>query len=189
MNSLAPRTAAPPERVRRGDPASAPVAHPARLRPVPFLAEGVERAARGATSADTVDLSLVVRQRRVRFDTEREYVHTASGRIAVGLTLRLFALHDPGAHHVPGCRSCRALALQLRRLASTLLAQANLGADVELGFVAPALYESPTLPGRDEVAMIVRIWPRAASRQVNGSDDACADRLRRGLKQLGVSGA
>ncbi len=133
------------------------------------------------------DVTHVVRQRRVHFETECEWVDGQSRRTAAGWTVRLFALHDKGAHLVPGCPSCQRLALDLERLAAGALCDGELDAHVDVGVLKPALYQSRALPGRDEVALAVRVWPRDGASPARGADGACVREVRRRLRRLGVA--
>lgn len=176
--------------LRRVTPAAEPpeAAAPPRLRPSNGVAAApAERTARAAASGVVDDVALLVRQRRIQFDLDREYVDATSGRIAAGWTVRFFALHDKGAHAVPACPCCRRLGLELRRLAAAVLCDGGLEADVEIGVVTAALYDSRTLPNRDEVALAVRLWPRAHPSQRPGGEDGPIRALRRRLKRLGVA--
>jgi hypothetical protein len=183
MTSPAPRLTSPGEStarasVRRYEPAGAPAVGPYPER------NGVAHAA----VADEADaFGLVVRRGRIHFDTTREYVDGPAGRIVAGWTLRFFALHDKGSHVVPACPWCRRLGLDLRRLAATALCDGSLEADVEIGSVLPALYESASLPGRDEVALSVRIWRRGVAHESRAAEDGYAAVLRRCLKRFGLA--
>jgi hypothetical protein len=137
------------------------------------------------TSAEGDQIADVVRRRRVHFDVERQYVDGELDGPAAGYFVRLFALHDKGAHVVPACPCCRRLAGELRRVATTVLSDLSLDADVELGLVPPALYECRALPGRDEVTLGVRVWPHGS--QPGGGHDE-RDRLSRRLKRFGLEG-
>jgi hypothetical protein len=139
------------------------------------------------TSADGDDIADLVRRRRVHFELEREYVDGELDGPAAGFLLRLFALHDKCAHVVPDCPCCRRLAGELRRLATTALSDVSLDADVQVGLLPPALYESRALPGRDEVALGVRVRPRSRGSQPGGARDD-RDGLSRRLKRLGLEG-
>jgi hypothetical protein len=177
MTSLPLRNAEPDDR----DPRSVP----ARNEPIAATATATTGAIRAASAAD--ELALVVRQRRVHFDSERECVDAASGRIAIGWTLRLFALHDKGAHRVADCPCCRRIALELRRVVETVLRGDDLDASVEIGLLAPVLYDSSVVPGHEEVALAVRLWPRSAASRGRGCDEACARHVRERLKRYGLS--
>jgi hypothetical protein len=136
---------------------------------------------------DVEDVALVVRKRRIQFDMDREYIDGTSGRIAAGWTVRFFALQDKGTHVVPACPCCRRVALELRRVAATVLCDGSLEADVEVGVVRPALYESRSLRGRDEVALPVRIWPQSRAPLKPGVEDGYAGALRRHLTRFGLA--
>jgi hypothetical protein len=173
-------TSAPQQR-----PEADPHAVPAHNEPIAAAAATATGATHAAGATD--EIALVVRQRRVHFDAERECVDAASGRIAVGWTLRLFALHDKRTHRVGACPCCHRIALELRRVLEVVLRGADLDASVEVGFLAPTLYESSVAPGRDEVALPLRLWPRGAGADGRGGDEACARHLRERLKRYGLS--
>ena len=130
------------------------------------------------TSADGDDIADLVRRRRVHFELEREYVDGELDGPAAGFLLRLFALHDKCAHVVPSCPCCRRLAV---------LSDVSLDADVQVGLLPPVLYESRALPGRDEVALGVRVWPRSHRSEPGGGHDE-RDRLSRHLRRFGLEG-
>jgi hypothetical protein len=160
-------------------------AAPARNEPIAADARRTTGATHAAGAPD--EIALVVRQRRVHFDAERECIDAAAGRIAVGWTLRLFALHDKGTHRVGACPCCRRIALELRRVLEVALRGADLDASVEVGLLAPVLYDSSVVPGRDEVALPLRLWRRGAGAPGPGGDEACARHLRERLKRYGLS--
>lgn len=63
----------------------------------------------------------------------------------------------------------------------------SLEAHVEVGVVGAALYESKALPGRDEVALAVRVWPQCRAPHKPDAEDGCTGALRRQLKRFGLA--
>ena len=139
------------------------------------------------TSTEADDILQLARRRRAHFEVEREHVDGERDGSAAGFRVQLFALHDKGTHVVPGCPCCRQLAAELRRLATAVLPDASLDADVQIGLLSPALYDCRALPGRDEVALGVRVWPRSHARQRGEGHDE-RDLLSRCLKRFGLEG-
>ncbi len=140
------------------------------------------------TSADADAFARFVQQRRVRCETERPHLDGLPAPSAAEYVVRLFALHDKAPHRVPGCPSCRDLARELRRLAETALAAEDLGAAVDIGPLPPVLYDSRVVPGRDEVALPVRLRSRADAGPAQPGDDRPVREACRRLKGLGVEG-
>jgi hypothetical protein len=98
------------------------------------------------TATDADSCARFVREQRVHFETLREHVDDASHPAAAGFLLRIFALHDKGAHEVPNCPACHRLALELRRVAEAVLADGSLDADAEVAPLSLVLYDSRRLP-------------------------------------------
>lgn len=128
-----------------------------------------------------------VREHHVYFEVRPELVPTAGERLKVGFELRLWAVHPKGAHALPGCDRCRALARDLERLARAVMPPPDREARSALEPFRPALYESRVVQGADEICVIVRIFHRTEyERPVDACEERCLKEIRQALRALGA---
>jgi hypothetical protein len=139
-------------------------------------------------SLDREALAEFVRHHRVHYDVVPEAVVGPKGRTTVGFELRLFAVHEKGAHAVPGCSKCTALVDPLRELARCLMPSEERPTLIAIEPFGRALYDSTTVPGADEVALSVRLTHRGEyHRAVDACEERCLKEMRARLKALGIA--
>ncbi len=139
-------------------------------------------------SPDREALTEFVRHHRVHYDVVPEAVVGPKGRTAVGFELRLFAVHEKGAHATPGCPKCLALVDPLRELARSVMPTEERPTLIEIEPFGRALYDSIEVPGADEIAIAVRLTHRGHyDRPVDACEERCLKEMRGRLKALGIA--
>ena len=137
---------------------------------------------------DREALMQFVRRHRVHYDVVPEAVVGPKGRANVGFELRLFAVHEKGAHATPGCPKCIALVEPLRELARCVMPTEERPTLIQIEPFGRALYDSTVVPGADEVAIAVRLTHRGRyDRPVDACEERCLKEIRGRLKILGVA--
>jgi hypothetical protein len=139
---------------------------------------------------DGDSLRRFAREHHVHYEVEPEVVERGGeGEVkeVVAYQVRLFAAHEARKLAVPACAECNGLVRELRTFAEEIVSGSEAADRAEIVPAAPALYESDDDPGRDEVALAVRVrCERAEHREPGAAETACLAEFRRRLEELGV---
>ena len=139
------------------------------------------------TSPDFAALRELARRRHVHYDVAPEVVYRDGTRVTVGFDLRLWAVHDKGAHALPGCPKCLDLASELGALVGAVLPEAGRPTIAQVEPMEPALADSRVVPGADEVEILVRLIHRGRyEAPVDACEERCLREIRQRLRDLGV---
>lgn len=132
-------------------------------------------------------LPTFVRLHHVRFDVQPEVTFAGTERMSVGYRLSLWAMHEKGAHAMPGCSKCLSLIENLRRIAAEVIPREARPTRVEIEPFEPGLYDSTEVSGADEVRLDVRLTHRDRyEAPIDPCEDLCLREMRDRLKRLGV---
>ena len=148
----------------------------------------VSLATGGPGEGDTASvLRESVRRHRVHFEVRPEVDILGEVRLKVGYQLRLWAVHDRGAHVLPGCPRCGDLLTELERIVQWVMPPGGRPTRVEYERTGPALYDSQVVPGADEVALLVRLTHQGDYRApIDACEERCLKEMRERLRGLGI---
>ncbi|MBL0275086.1 MAG: hypothetical protein IPQ24_03115 [Anaeromyxobacter sp.] len=136
---------------------------------------------------DTRELDAIVRDYRVRSETNREVVREGERRRTSVLEVKIWATLPRGAARLPDAPDCREAVRSLLRVAGAALAAGGQAPLAELEPFRTALYDSRQHPGCDELCLSARLPLRFG--EAGAEDDGREARLRelkRRLEALGI---
>lgn len=133
-------------------------------------------------------LRAVTRRLRAHFDVVPVLELRGDTRLRVGSVVRLWGVHPKGARALPGCPKSRAIFSDLEPVAAYALG-GDPSMQIALDPLRPALYESRVVPGADEIALAIRITPRAdhGAAAARAAEERYLKLVRARLRELGVS--
>lgn len=133
------------------------------------------------------DLRAIARRHHVHFEVSPEIHVEGSVRTKVGFLVRVWSVHDRGAHAMPGCDRCRDLLRELERIVQWVIPPEERPTRVQLESTGPALYDSREVPGADEVAINIRLTHRETyANPIDACEERCLRQIRERLRWLGV---
>ena len=138
-------------------------------------------------SPEFASLRELAKRRHVHYDVSPEVAYRGGVRVTVGFDLRIWAVHDKGAHALPGCPKCLALASELSTLVRAVLPEAGRPTIAQVEPLEPALADSAAVPGADEIEVVVRLIHRNGyDTPVDACEERCLREIRQRLRDLGV---
>jgi hypothetical protein len=133
------------------------------------------------------ELRATARAHHVHFDVRPELHVVGDLWMKVGFEVRVWAVHDKGAHAMPGCIKCHDLLAQLERIVQWVLPSELRPTRIELEPSGAILHDSREVPGTDEVAITIRLVHREAyATPVDPCEERCLHQIRERLKLLGI---
>lgn len=127
------------------------------------------------------------RRHHLHFEVRPEVAVVGEARLSVGFQLRLWAVHERGAHAPPGCARCGDLLAELERIVRWVVPSGGRATKIELERTGPALYDSQVVPGADEVALLVRLTHQVDYRApIDACQERCLKETRQRLRALGI---
>ena len=127
------------------------------------------------------------RRHHVHFEVRPEVDILGEARLSVGYQLRLWAVHERGAHALPGCPWCGVLLAELERIVRWVMPPDGRPTRAEFERTGPALYDSQVVPGADEVALLVRLTHQGDYRApIDACEERCLKEMRGRLRSLGI---
>jgi hypothetical protein len=133
------------------------------------------------------ELRASAKAHHVHFEVRPELQVDGDLWMKVGFEVRVWAVHDKGAHAMPGCRKCHDLLAQLDRIVQWAIPTEERPTRTEIEPSGPILYDSREVPGTDEVAITIRLTHREAyATPVDSCEERCLRQIRERLGLLGI---
>ena len=133
------------------------------------------------------DLRASARRHHVHFEVRPEVHVDGYVRTKVGFLVRVWTVHDKGAHAMPGCAKCTDLLRELDRIVQWALPLEERPTRIQLESTGPALYDSREVPGADEVAITIQLTHREAyAVPIDECEERCLRQIRERLRWLGI---
>lgn len=127
------------------------------------------------------------RRHHVHFEVQPELIIERDVRTQVGYQVRVWSVHDKGAHAMPGCVKCRELLAELDGIVQWAIPAEDRPTRVEIERTGAALYDSAEVPGADEVAITIRLIHREAyATPIDECERRCLQQIRERLRWLGI---
>lgn len=134
------------------------------------------------------ELRALAKRRHVHFDVRPDVTYRDHRPMAVGFEVRVWGVHDKGAHAMPGCAQCRPILEELEQIVRWALPPKESETRIEVVPCDRSLYDSKVLPGADEVFVAVRVEHRGAMElPVDACEERCLKRIRQRLRELGIA--
>jgi hypothetical protein len=136
---------------------------------------------------DVEALRALARRLHAHYDVQPEVVIRGSERVKVGFEVRLWAVHPKGARALPGCPKCLDLVPELERIANWALPREERPTRAHMEPFRAALYDSPVVPGSDEISLSLRLVHRDGYDQpIDACEERCLKEIRSKLREIGV---
>ncbi len=133
------------------------------------------------------ELRASAKRHHVHFEVRPEVVMEGDARVKVGFEVRVWTVHDKGAHALPGCTKCHDLLAELDRIVQWAIPTGERPTRIEIEHSGPVLYDSSELPGADEVAITIRLMHREAyAAPIDACEERCLRQVRERLRCLGI---
>lgn len=127
------------------------------------------------------------RRHHVHFEVQPELISERDVLTQVGYQVRVWTVHDKGAHAMPGCGKCRELLAELDRIVQWAVPAEDRPTRIEIERPGAALYDSSEVPGSDEVALTIRLTHREAyASPIDACERRCLQQIRERLRWLGI---
>ena len=127
------------------------------------------------------------RRHHVHFEVQPELILERDVLTQVGYQVRVWTVHDKGAHAMPGCVKCRELLAELDRIVQWAIPTEDRPTRIEIERPGAALYDSKEVPGSDEVALTIRLVHREAyAAPIDACERRCLQQIRERLRGLGI---
>ena len=134
------------------------------------------------------ELRGLAKRRHVHFDIRPDVTYRDHRPIAVGFEVRVWGVHDKGAHAMPGCAQCRPILEELEQVVRWALPPEEPLTKLEVIPCDRSLYDSKVLPGADEVYVAIRVEHRGENElPVDACEERCLRAIRLRLRELGIA--
>jgi hypothetical protein len=133
------------------------------------------------------ELRALAKNRHAYFEIRPEIVFRSHQPMAVGFEVRVWGIHDKGAHAMPGCEKCRPILRELEQIVRWALPLEESLTRVDVVPCDRSLYDSRVSPGSDEIFVAIRVAHREGQeRPVDLGEEACLRTIRHRLRELGI---